>query len=86
MKRKSGSTGKNLNKALAIKIDAGNDKNGNPRRGWIIVSCADGNTLDFVDEGYSGRGALDMTWPNYVEGPTIVTTPGEYRDFLRKGF
>lgn len=45
---------------LAILLNAGNDRAGNPRRGWIVVriSGSDVEELAFVDHGYSGEGAL----------------------------
>lgn len=47
---------------LAILVNAGNDRNGNARRGWIIVRVDGSNAekVGFVDHGYSGTGALRM--------------------------
>jgi len=42
---------------LAIYIDAGRDRNGNPKRGWIIAD-QDGAFTDFIDEGYEGKSSL----------------------------
>ena len=44
----------------SIKINAGNDANGNPRRGWVILNTAEGYTavIDFCDEGYDGPAAV----------------------------
>jgi len=42
---------------LAIYIKTINDKNGNPRRGWIIADH-NGDFISFVDEGYQGKAAL----------------------------
>lgn len=46
--------------SLAIGVNAGNDRNGNPRRGWIILRVWDDKgragiaRTGFVEEGYSG--------------------------------
>lgn len=44
---------------LAVKLDAGNDRNGNPRRGWLVYEdspiCP---LLGWIEEGYSGWAAL----------------------------
>jgi hypothetical protein len=42
---------------LAIHINAGNSKNGNPRRGWFIFD-SQGTCLDFIDEGFQGVDSL----------------------------
>lgn len=67
---------------LAVYIDANNDRNGNPRRGWMVVD-QDGNTLAFVDEDYSGRASLTRRFPGVPETGRIAVTPGEYRSMLR---
>jgi hypothetical protein len=41
-----------------IYVMAGNDVNGNPRRGWIIPGAGPDRSDAFVDEGYAGRDAL----------------------------
>ena len=69
-------------KVLAFGIDAGNDRNGNPRRGWFIYSRS-GDYLGFVDEGYSGWGALRRHFPNAIElANRFPTTPRAYKDAL----
>lgn len=68
---------------LAIKVNAGHDTNGNPRRGWATIDHRSGNMIDFVDEGYRGRSALSRECPRCVEGPEFQVTPGEYRDLKR---
>lgn len=69
-------------KTYAVKINAGNDTNGNPRRGWLLYDAA-GAYLGFVDEGYDGRRALTSTASNVVELCSIPTTPKMYRDVLK---
>ena len=53
-----------------------NDTNGNPRRGWIRTDN-DGQALEWIEEGYEGRGAI----ANYNEGVTMKITvqPAEYK-------
>lgn len=68
---------------LAIKVNAGYDVNGNPRRGWMITSCQKGEMIDFVDEGYHGSSILTKEHPRAVQGPELEVTPREYRDLKR---
>lgn len=68
---------------VAVKINAGHDTNGNPRRGWIILDGRTGDMLDFVDEGYRGSSALSRTYPDAVICLELAVTPGQYRE-LRK--
>jgi hypothetical protein len=70
---------------LAIKVNAGHDTNGNPRRGWAAINCRSGDMVDFVDEGYTGRASLTRKYPRAVEGPVFQVTPGEYRDLKKFG-
>lgn len=70
---------------IAVKVCAKNDTNGNPRRGWLIINAV-GNTIDFVDEGYRGNGALNFAgYRGIVEGPSLDVTPAAYREFKRAG-
>lgn len=65
-----------------MKINAGNDRNGNPRRGWLLYDDA-GVTVGFVDEGYSGTGELRRDAPEAKELGEIPTTPKFYRECLK---
>lgn len=67
---------------LAIYLNAGHTKNGNPRRGWLLVLPRTGEAIDFVDEGYSGHRALHKPYPNAVETGRMDITPAQYREFL----
>jgi len=69
---------------LAIYLDAGHNVNGNPRRGWLIVDGS-GNRVDFVDEGYAGRSALDEAGYGGIDDTIrIPTTPKFYREQSRR--
>ncbi len=73
----------------SIKINAKNDANGNPRRGWIILETnEDGYTSikSFCDEGYNGSAAVTQQGfaRELADTPEILTTPGEYRDLVRR--
>lgn len=76
--------------AIAIRFDAGNDRNGNPRRVYVILDCKSGNIIETVDEGYQGRGCLPR-WLDeeqgiaydLKDGGTFATTPREYRNLLK---
>jgi hypothetical protein len=67
----------------SVKINAGNDSNGNPRRGWVILSTREGYTavIDFCDEGYLG--AATVTEKGYTrslaEAPEFQVPVFEYR-------
>lgn len=68
---------------FAIKIDAGNNTNGNPRRGWMLYN-KDGHYLGFVDEGYTGWEGI-RNIHHLTEGAgTIPTTPAFYRSQLKQ--
>lgn len=71
--------------SLAIHIDAGHTKNGNPRRGWIIADDG-GSFIDFVDEGYYGHKALERAGYGHVTPTTtrIEVPPSVYRDAYRQ--
>jgi hypothetical protein len=65
-----------------IRLDAGHDRNGNPRR--VFVALDDhGNIIGCEDEGYSGNAAAKKRWPRAKWGPTFATTPGEYRSLVK---
>ena len=71
----------------ATKINAGNDNNGNPRRGWLVYAPT-GRYLGFADEGYNGTYALQRFaeskgYAAANELATIPTTPGFYRECKR---
>jgi hypothetical protein len=68
---------------LAVKVNAGHDVNGNPRRGWVMTNCRKGDMVDFVDEGYHGDTYLERQYPRAVKGPELKVTPGEYRDLKK---
>lgn len=66
-----------------IKIEATNDVNGNPRRGWLVYEGRD--FIGFVDEEHAGNGAVlhalrlnDLSQVNTLA--TVRVTPSEYRD------
>lgn len=68
---------------IKIKINAGRTPSGNPKRGWIILS-EQGDLLDFVDEGYEGRGALARNKYSEVPGDLeIEVASSVYREMLR---
>ena len=65
----------------AIKINAKNDTNGNPRRAFLVID--NGELIDVIDEGYRGTAPLTEKYPGLQVATEIITTPSEYRDFLR---
>ena len=65
---------------MLIKVNAQNDTNGNPRRGWIRYDL-DGRFLGFYPEGYDDGGeVLRKLKAEEAEGyPSINITPKEYK-------
>ena len=65
---------------LAIYIDAGHDRNSNPKRGWIIAD-QDGAFTDFIDEGYEGKASLARGgYGNVPSTQRIEVAKSVYRD------
>ena len=69
---------------FAIYISAGHDRNGNPKRGWIIAS-SDGSFIDFVDEGFEGYAALKLKYPNITTTEGIEVVNSSYSDAKKLG-
>jgi len=70
----------------AVKINAGNNTYGNPRRGWVILNTAEGYTsvVDFCDEGYLGSAAVtDKGYArSLADAPEFMVPVSEYRQML----
>ena len=44
---------------IVVKVNAGHDRNGNPRRGWLVIDpISPERDPGFVEEGHQGYGAL----------------------------
>jgi hypothetical protein len=72
---------------IAIHLNAGHTGNGNPRRLFLVVDAGDKypHVLDAVDEGYEGDARVKRQYPGIrVVSEQIATTPGEYREYLRR--
>ena len=53
----------------AVKLKAPNTPSGNPNRGWLVYTQS-GQLQEFVDEGYSGSGALEYAgYKTYQSDP-----------------
>ena len=65
---------------MLIKVNAQNDSNGNPRRGWIHYAI-DGRFLGFYPEGYDDGGEIlrELRINNQEGYPSINITPKEYK-------
>lgn len=74
---------------FAIHIKADNDRNGNPRR--LFLMCSQHGPVVAVNEGYEGEGAMDQA---FIDGRTTVgrlpvvstinVTPTEYKRILKQ--
>jgi len=84
---------------IVLHIDAGNDRNGNPRRAYMIFDDTDGHLVGVASEGYYGRQALTEAATviaveqgmraasiRFVELGTISVPPAFYRDLRRGDF
>lgn len=69
---------------IYIRLDAGNDTNGNPRRLFVVFSKA-GTILETIDEGYNGNSEVRKKYPRHADGGTFATTPTEYRNLKKIG-
>ena len=69
---------------VLIKLNAGNDRNGNPRR--VYVGLRDnGDIMGAWDESYSGSGAVPKRYRHKASlAPEFETTPSEYRHLLSR--
>ena len=65
---------------MLIKVNAQNDTNGSPRRGWIQYGI-DGRFLGFYPEGYDDGGEIlrELRINNHEGYPSINITPKEYK-------
>jgi hypothetical protein len=81
---------------IALHLCCKNDGNGNPRRCYLLLDAATGYTIAVVDEGYSGRQAVEeagfhpVAWHGSTahervtfEGPTLDVPPAERQHLLR---
>jgi hypothetical protein len=66
---------------LYIKLNAGNDGNGTPRRVFIVFG-EDGTIMKAIDEGYRGDQVKQDLGIEIPFGGTFVTTVSEYKDCL----
>jgi hypothetical protein len=66
-----------------FKINAGNDRNGNPRRAFLVFDAKTGNHLATIEEGYEGNSRLNKHYPKAVHLTNVLTTPTEYREWLK---
>ena len=65
---------------VAIRLNAGNDRNGNPRRVFVVIDPRHG-VVDAIDEGYSGDAELKKRY-RITSSADFSTTPAEYRELL----
>lgn len=50
-----------------LHLDAGHDRNGNPRRGYLVIGKRGGWPIAYVDEGYRGERALADVIRGYAD-------------------
>lgn len=64
-----------------IRLNAGNDRNGNPRR--VFVHLVAGMTRAVYDEGYRGTAAIPENLRALYKGETFLTTPAQRQELLK---
>ena len=71
-----------MTKFSVIKLNAGNDINGNPRQVYIVLDQS--QIIATYDIGYEGREAITNKHHKKAAGNARVftTTPGEYKSFI----
>jgi len=68
---------------IYLHLKAKNDPSGNPQRLFVVVDRA-GNTVDVIDEGYRGHGAVREQHPGACAGPTLEIPKKEYHAIKRE--
>jgi len=77
-----------LNQLFGVKLNAGNDRNGNPRRGWIVCEILDGveaRPVGFVDEGFDGASALARAYGDIPSVGVFDVSPKDYAHMKKQG-
>lgn len=73
---------------LGIEVNAGNDRNGNRRSGWVVVRVSEGPTgverVGFVDAGYAGDSELRSTYGRIPTIGVFDISPASYKS-LKSG-
>ena len=65
-----------------VRLNAGNDRNGNPRRVYVVIS--DGQVIRAYDEGYTGHSVVPEELKDKARDcATFPTTAAEYRSLLK---
>ena len=67
---------------IAIRLNAGNDVNGNPRRAFVVMDSL--GIVEVIDEGYEGYNAVWKEYPDISVVATFMVKPKEYRDRLKE--
>lgn len=65
-----------------IRLKAEQERNGNPRRCYLVLCCDTGNVLEVIDEGYKGVKAVYSSYPEAREGPDIKVPVKEYKSWV----
>jgi hypothetical protein len=70
---------------IALHLDAGHDRNGNPKR-LVMVLDEKGDIVFVGEEGYAGTSALLVKsgFGHAAMGPRLEITPKEYKTILQE--
>lgn len=67
---------------MVMRLDAENDRNGNPRRVYVVLR-ANGGIKACYDEGYAGLCAIPERYRKLPYAGTFRTTPAERRNLIK---
>ena len=67
-----------------LHLNAGNDRNGNPRRLYVVME--NGRIVAVFNEGYEGHGAIPAAYKRLYAhvGERIDITPAQYRELKKR--
>lgn len=73
---------------FGIRVNAGNDRSGNPQRGWIVMKLTAGDLqrIEFVNEGFSGRKSLTNRHGDIPTVGDFAIGATEYKALKKSGF
>ncbi len=69
-------------RTVIVKVNVPRDEKGNPRYGWMILSCRSGDLIDFIDDRSRRH---PKRHSRAVTGPTIDIGPREFELLKKEG-
>jgi hypothetical protein len=72
-----------MNPPVILHLDAGHDRNGNPRRCFAVFNPDTGELIETLDEGYRGSAVYRDKYPEAKYLGRVPTTAAYRRELLR---